>query len=38
MTIKTDLHTHTYFSDGFNSPEKLIEKANNRDIKILSHN
>ena len=36
MPIKTDLHMHTNFSDGFNSPESLIEKANNRDIKILS--
>jgi len=36
MPIKTDLHMHTNFSDGFNSPENLIEKANNRDIKILS--
>jgi 3',5'-nucleoside bisphosphate phosphatase len=36
MPIKTDLHMHTNFSDGFNSPENLIEKANNRGIKILS--
>jgi predicted metal-dependent phosphoesterase TrpH len=36
MTNKTDLHMHTNFSDGFNSPENLIEKANNRGIKILS--
>lgn len=36
MTFKTDLHTHTYFSDGFNSPEKLVDKAKNRGIKILS--
>jgi len=33
---KTDLHMHTNYSDGFHSPEKLIEKANSRDIKILS--
>jgi predicted metal-dependent phosphoesterase TrpH len=36
MTIKTDLHMHSYFSDGFNSPEKLVEKAKDRGIKILS--
>lgn len=33
---KTDLHMHTYHSDGYHSPEKLIERANNRGIKILS--
>jgi predicted metal-dependent phosphoesterase TrpH len=36
MTDKTDLHMHTNFSDGFHSPENLIEKANNRGIKTLS--
>jgi len=36
MINKTDLHTHTNFSDGYNSPEKLIEKANNKGIKTLS--
>jgi len=36
MADKTDLHMHTYFSDGYHSPEKLIEKANTRGIKTLS--
>lgn len=36
MKNKTDLHTHTNFSDGFNSPEKLVETANSKGIKILS--
>jgi len=36
MADKTDLHMHTYFSDGYHSPEKLIEKANARGIKTLS--
>jgi predicted metal-dependent phosphoesterase TrpH len=36
MTIeKTDLHTHTYYSDGYNTPERLIDKAKNQGIKIL---
>jgi len=33
---KTDLHMHTWHSDGFYSPEKLINKANNQGIRILS--
>lgn len=33
---KTDLHMHTFHSDGYYSPEKLIEKAKNQGIKILS--
>lgn len=33
---KTDLHMHTNYSDGFHSPEKLVEMANRREIKILS--
>ena len=33
---KTDLHMHTYHSDGFHSPEKLVERANRQKIKILS--
>ena len=33
---KTDLHMHTCHSDGYYTPEKLIEKANNQGIKILS--
>jgi len=35
-TEKTDLHTHTYYSDGYNTPERLIDKAKNQGIKILS--
>jgi len=35
-TEKTDLHMHTYYSDGFHSPEKLIDRANKQSIKILS--
>ena len=35
-TDKTDLHMHTYYSDGYNTPERLIDKARNQGIKILS--
>ena len=35
-TDKTDLHMHTYYSDGYNTPERLIDKAKNQGIKILS--
>lgn len=30
-----DLHIHTYFSDGTMSPEEVVKKAKDRDIKIL---
>ncbi len=33
---KTDLHMHSFYSDGFHSPEKLIDRANVQGIKILS--
>lgn len=33
---KTDLHMHSYFSDGYYSPEKLVEKAKKQGIKTLS--
>lgn len=36
VTLKTDLHMHSYHSDGYHSPEKVIEKAKNQGIKILS--
>lgn len=36
ITEKTDLHMHSYYSDGYHSPEKLIEKAKNHGIQILS--
>lgn len=36
ITEKTDLHMHTFHSDGYYSPEKLIEKAKSLGIKILS--
>lgn len=35
-TEKTDLHMHSYFSDGYHPPERLIDKAKNQGIKILS--
>ncbi|HOZ35882.1 MAG TPA: PHP domain-containing protein [archaeon] len=34
--MKCDLHTHTYFSDGFHSPEYLIEKAISKKLKALA--
>jgi predicted metal-dependent phosphoesterase TrpH len=36
MIAKIDLHTHTNYSDGYNSPEKLIKKVNDHGITILS--
>jgi hypothetical protein len=33
---KTDLHMHSYFSDGYYSPEKLVEKAKKQGIRTLS--
>jgi len=36
VTLKTDLHMHSYHSDGYHSPEKVVEKAKNQGIKILS--
>jgi 3',5'-nucleoside bisphosphate phosphatase len=36
MTGKVDLHTHTYFSDGYYSPGQIIEKAKNAGIDIIS--
>lgn len=35
-TEKTDLHMHSYFSDGYHAPERLIDKAKVQGIKILS--
>ncbi|RMD48237.1 MAG: PHP domain-containing protein [Ignavibacteria bacterium] len=35
MPIKVDLHTHTNFSDGHNSPEDLIKLAKSKGINIL---
>lgn len=34
--MKCDLHTHTHFSDGFHSPEYLIEKAISKKLKALA--
>jgi 3',5'-nucleoside bisphosphate phosphatase len=34
--MKCDLHTHTHFSDGFHSPEYLIEKAASLKLKALA--
>ncbi len=36
MRSKIDLHSHTNYSDGFNSPIALIDKAKERGIDILS--
>lgn len=33
---KTDLHMHTFYSDGYHSPEQLVDKANKQGINILS--
>jgi len=35
MNGKVDLHTHTTYSDGFNSPEELVNKAKDVGIEIL---
>lgn len=35
MNGKVDLHTHTTYSDGFNSPEELVNKAKDAGIEIL---
>lgn len=36
MKQKTDLHTHTIYSDGFYTPEKLIKKAQAQGIDTIS--
>ena len=36
MGGKTDLHTHTNYSDGFFSPAELIKKAAEKEIEIIS--
>jgi 3',5'-nucleoside bisphosphate phosphatase len=36
MQSKIDLHTHTNYSDGFNSPKDLIDKARIKGIDVLS--
>ncbi len=36
MRSKVDLHSHTNYSDGFNSPRELIDKAKQKGIEILS--
>lgn len=35
MSGKVDLHTHTSYSDGFHSPEELLDKAKTVGIEIL---
>lgn len=35
MRSKIDLHVHTNYSDGFNSPRELIDKAKNKGIDVL---
>ncbi len=34
--IKADLHTHTHFSDGYHTPEELIQRANAAGLTHLS--
>jgi len=34
--MNCDLHTHTHFSDGFHSPEYLIEKAASKKLKAIA--
>ena len=36
MAQKTDLHTHTFYSDGFYAPEDLVIKAHAQEIEQLS--
>jgi len=36
MKLKTDLHTHTNYSDGFFSPTELVELAYKSGIELLS--
>ena len=36
MAQKTDLHTHSFYSDGFYSPEDLVIKAHAQEIEQLS--
>ncbi len=36
MHAKVDLHSHTNYSDGFNSPKDLIDKAKGKGIEVLS--
>jgi predicted metal-dependent phosphoesterase TrpH len=36
MHTKIDLHSHTNYSDGFNSPKELIDKAKDKGIDVLS--
>jgi hypothetical protein len=35
-TFKADLHTHTYYSDGYHTPEELILKAKEAGISHLA--
>lgn len=34
--IKADLHTHTYYSDGYHTPEELIQKAKSAGLSHLA--
>ena len=36
MTTRIDLHMHTTYSDGFYSPLELIQKANERNLDVIS--
>ena len=32
----TDLHIHSYYSDGTMSPQEIVEEAKNRGLEIIS--
>ena len=36
MDARIDLHMHTSYSDGFYSPIELVQKANERNLDIIS--
>lgn len=36
MPSKIDLHSHTKFSDGYFTPQELLEKVNEKNISVLS--
>jgi predicted metal-dependent phosphoesterase TrpH len=36
LTVKIDLHSHTYYSDGQLSPSELIDRAHNMQVDVLA--